>query len=238
MRATINRQIFTTTVFDSGSLVMLTSLVHQFSAPGIYRAEVRRAGQAVAAYAFEASEKTGVPQLDVDLASLHHEAQRRSDCACSEHRQAGMPVVSTAGYVVFFVSHGDGGYSVGVGGEGLPRRPVFDSERLGEGDLFALSLLEPVRYVMANRLGEARGRIDVSFSREIAKALKTLETQYVETWTDRFEPAALRVASTQGIVFRVRDAARIVVEREGRPERERPRPAPRRITRLGPPARG
>ena len=238
MRATVKRQLFTATIFDSGSLVMLTSVVHQFGTPGFYRAEVRWGGQGVASYAFEASEKAGVNQLDVDLASIHHQAQRHSDCACQERPHGGMPVVSTAGYVVFFVSHGDGGYSVVVGGGGIPGRPVFDSVALGEGDLFALSLLEPVHYEMTNRLGKARGRIEVSFSRESARVLKSLETQYVQTWRDRFEPAALAVVSTQGIVFRVREESRIVVEREGRPEREKGRAAVRRINRLRPAARG
>jgi hypothetical protein len=225
--------LLTATVFDSGSLAVLTSLVHQFAEPGSYRAEVLHAGQAVAAYAFEASERAGLPRLEVDLASLHHRTEGRTDCACDEPRRADTPVVSTDGFVVFFVSHGDAGYSVRVGRDGSPGRLAFDSGTLGEGDLFVLSLLEPVRYAMANRLGAARGSIDVSSSREPATALETLEARYLETFADRFEPAALAVASNQGIVFQVREAARIVVQRESRPKRPaapratRPRPLPR-----------
>lgn len=217
---------------------MLTSVIHQFGTPGFYRAEVRLKGQFVASYAFEVSETSGVNQLDVDLASLHHQAQRRSGCACEAQAQEGGPVVSPRGYVVFFVSHGDGGYSVVVGGSGGEGHPAFNSEALAEGDLFALSLLEPVGYQMTNRLGSARGRIEVSFSRESARQVKTLEPIYVGTWRDRFDPATVAAASTQGIVFRIHDAARVVVERDAETMREKRGPGPRRITRMKPAVRG
>jgi hypothetical protein len=121
--------------------------------------------------------------------------------------------------VLFHASSGDG-YSVTVAAES--QKLVFDSTKLGEGDLFATSLLEPGKYVMENRLGTARGAILVTLPPEDAKRIKELETQYVDVAGDSLEPAKLKLVSSQGVVFRVKGQARIVVSREGEREPFRP----------------
>ena len=49
----LNRQLFEATVFDSGALGLTTSVIHQFTEPGIYRASVRRDGRHVGETMFE-----------------------------------------------------------------------------------------------------------------------------------------------------------------------------------------
>jgi len=236
MKVTLNREMFTTSTFDSGSLGVLASVVHQFTAPGRYRAVVQRHAAVVGTTFFEVSETAGL-QLDVDLAAVHRAGPATAaDCGCDPARagSALLPAVSPQGYVLFFASSG-GGYSVAVGPD-TERGPVaFDSQNLGAGDLFALSLLEPTVYTMVNRHGGAPGEIVVVFSAERARGLQNLEPQYVDVSRAGFQPSRLQVSSAQGIVFRVQAAARIVVEKRD-PEKARPEPRrPVRFTRLRPP---
>jgi hypothetical protein len=114
----------------------------------------------------------------------------------------------------------------------------FDSRQLGEGDLFVLTLLEPTRYSMIDRAGGAKGEITVTFARDDAKRLASLETVFVQSRGRTFEPAAIKLVATQGLVFRAWKGSRIVVEKlESAPNP--PDPGPRiRWRKLRPSKRG
>jgi hypothetical protein len=225
MKATLNRHPFTATAFDSGSLGALTSVIHQFSSPGRYVAVVQQAGRGVGSVVFEASEASTNLQLDIDLSSASVAGRTSVDCDCKV-RVADLLVVSTKGYVLFHASKGEG-YSTAVGFDDPKGNPLFDSTKLREGDLYALSLLRPAKYSIVNSAGKAKGTIEVTFSQTDAKRLRALETQYVQAGLDTFTPANLKVTSTQGIVFRVTDAARIVIETDPEEPLHKPRPSVR-----------
>jgi hypothetical protein len=78
-----------------------------------------------------------------------------------------------------------------------------------------MSLLEPAKYSMVNRKGGAKGAIEVAAPKPQKKALGVLEAQQVEVGASGFSPAKVKATSTQGIVFRIGAAARIVVQRQG-----------------------
>lgn len=212
MQATVNRLLFTTTVFDSGSLGMLTSVIHQFSTPGVYQAVIQHSGQSAGVRSFEVVGEGGEMQLNIDLAAGRLAAPHAGDCHCKSPKGS-TPRVSAKGYVLFYVSQGQG-YSVVAGPQGEKSKAEFNSQSLGAGDLFALSLLEPTKYSMVNRKGGAKGEIVVSAPEPQKKALGTLDAQYVEVTESGFNPKKLSVASTQGIVFRIQTGARIVIERQ------------------------
>ncbi|NTV47202.1 MAG: hypothetical protein HGB11_11925, partial [Chlorobiales bacterium] len=156
MNTLINRQLFTQKTFDSGALGPMTSVIHQFARPGRYLASIRKQGSPVGTFSFFVDEKSETMQLDIDLATVtsRKAGAKADDCDC--HSQA-LPVVSPKGYVIFFASGGSG-YSVQAGNE-ESKEAEFDSEKLKEGDLFALTLLEPTRYSMVNQLADAKGEI-------------------------------------------------------------------------------
>ena len=214
MPATVNRLLFTTTKFDSGSLGMLTSVIHCFSKPGTYEAVIHHGGKPAGTRIFEVAEDAAEMQLNIDLAGTRLAAPHKDDCCCKTGKN-GVPRVSPQGFVLFFVSQGQG-YSVVAGPLGQKARAEFNSQNLGAGDLFALSLLEPAKYSMVNRKGGAKGVIEVAAPKARKQALGVLDAQYVEVGSKGFKPARLKTTSTQGIVFRVARAARIVIERQGR----------------------
>jgi hypothetical protein len=234
MTPKLNRHLLTRRVFDSGALSILASVAHRFPRPGRYEAVARRDDLVVGTVAWEVAEGSPSTQLDVDLSALARVDEVGRGCGCGP-KAAQLPTLSPEGYVIFFVGAAIGGYSVVVGAVGEDA-VLFDSTRLERGDLFALSLLEPARYVMVNRLGSAEGSIEVGFSTEQARLLRQTPPSYVEVGRDRFEPGKVALASAQGLVFRVLEPARIVVEREqvtqrpsapdSGPVRIRPRRAP------------
>jgi len=135
---------------------------------------------------------------------------------------AGVPTVSPKGYVQFFVSQGAGGYSASVAKEG-GNKFLFDTTMLGSGDLFAVSLLTPATFSMANKAGSATGTIAVSFSKEVAARLKATAPVYVDVSKGAFATKEVHLSSGQGLVFRIKDAARIVVQQETEPPQPRAR---------------
>lgn len=232
--AQVNLAVFAARSFDSGSLTQMLSVVHQFERPGRYVAVVRRNGVAVGQTEFEVSDQSDELQLDIDLARVRSVTGRSGDCRCEEEPGTiDIPVVSSKGYVLFTVLSGYGGFSVLVGERGAQGKPAFDSESLEKGDLFALTLLEPARYSLANRHGSARGEIEVSFKPEDAKRIRALDVVHVGASKDRFDPAQIAVTSTQGLVFRINDVARIVIERHPAAKTDEPVKARRNVQYRG-----
>jgi hypothetical protein len=235
MQAVLNRQIFTTTTFDSGSLGVLASVIHQFTQPGRYLAVVRRNGVEVSSFVFEVSDGSPNMQLDFDLAAVGRPASNEPcDCdgvvpGASRRDPADVPVVSSKGYVLFYASRNDGGFSIVAGLDGAPEAS-FDSTCLGKGDLFAVTLLAPARYEMRNDAGKARGRIAVKLDTKAARHLANLGPVDVGVTRSAFSPAEVQTVSGQAIVFRIADAARIVIEQTGEPPDGKPSSRRRRFT--------
>jgi hypothetical protein len=221
MKAKVNLELLKTTSFDSGSLGMLAMVLHQFSSAGRYHVAIMERGRAVTDVHFEVNEESEVMQLDIDLAQAVRNARARpEDCGCKSKKQA-TPVVSPKGYVLFHASSGNG-YSVTVAGRG--DEVVFDSTKLTDGDLFAVSLLEPTSYSMTNTLGSAAGEIVVSLTPEMAKQINALETRYIDVSEQTFDPERIELTSSQGLVFRIKGTARILIQKKDPSPTERVKP--------------
>jgi hypothetical protein len=221
MRATLNRFLFTIRVFDSGALGALTSVIHQCTQAGLHTAMVRRNGRNIGSVSWEVSDGAPNMQLTIDLSRVQESPRQPEKCDCASEGNSPL-TLHTRGYVLFHTSTGVGGYSVLAALTESPDR-AFDSERLSEGDLFALSLLEPAAYSMENVIGTARGSLVVAFSAEHAPSIAAQPAQYIEVWGDRFEPNEVSLTSGQGLVFRAHDDARIVIRHERSHHDEEPR---------------
>ncbi|MEZ5646921.1 MAG: hypothetical protein R3E99_17490 [Burkholderiaceae bacterium] len=214
-----------TSTFDSGALGPLAMVVHNFAETGRYSAIIQRNGRPVGETAFTVDKASDAMQLDIDLSafgSAHSARPDGKDCACHGQGDAeATPRVSPQGHVLFHAGQGSGYAVTVVNSHG---KAVFDSTRLEDGDLFALSLLEPTAYRLENTVSGAKGQIQVAFDESTARNIRSLPTQYVEAQGKSFSSSQIALASTQGLVFRIKDPARIVIAREGgeRPVRGQP----------------
>jgi hypothetical protein len=259
----VNRHVFTTREFDSGALTVLASVIHQFPEIGKYIVSIRRGDTVLGSTRFEVV-ADGPMQLNIDLAAggipgkanpfdrsarVAKASAATKDCGCgggSAHAAsaqavpAGAPppkIVAPQGYVQFHVSHGEGKLSAQVRKEQTDK-VLFDSTLLGTGDIFAVSLLAPAKFTLANTAGTATGTVTVTFSKEVARKIKQTTPVFCDVSKSAFTPKDLQVSSGQGLVFRVQDAARVVVTQQTDPAsqtRDTGRPATRRIYRVPPP---
>jgi len=220
-----NSRLLTTSTFDSGALGLLVHVIHRFPQAGTYQGVVFRDGQRVGTTCVRVTDGAGT-QLNVDLASVALPAGA-SQCACREHPESA-PAVSPEGYVLFHAPRGVGGYAVVVGEAREGGQAVFDSRTLTDGDLFALALIDPATYAVASPGGPGKGEIRVA-PIPPGTDLRTVAPVYVDATAQGFQPAQVSVHAGQGIVFRARGAARIVITK-------RAAQAPRRAA--APAARG
>ena len=214
----LNRRLLTTSTFDSGALGVLAHVIHRFPAAGAYQAVVLRDGQRVGTACFRVTDGTAGTQLNVDLATVA--APGGAPCACREHPESA-PAVSPEGYVLFHAPGGAGGYAVVVGEAKEGGRAVFDSRALVNGDLFALALIEPTTYAVTSPGGSGRAEIQVAPIPQ-GTNLRTVAPVYVDATRTAFKPAQIAVHAGQGLVFRMKGAPRVVVEKQV------PQAAPRR----------
>ena len=195
-KARFNHRILTTSTFDSGALGLLAYVIHQFQ-EGRYTAVVNRDQKNVGSINFLVESTSDNIQLMIDLATVSTVAE--------------VPKVSPKGYVMFYVSGGEGSYSV-VASEESGASLVFDSTKLSDNVLFAVSILEPATYSMVNQAGSATGEIQVTPAGNTDP--HTLPTQYVDVSTASFDPTKINLQSSQGLVFRIKGPARIVITKQ------------------------
>ena len=191
---------------------MLAMVLHQFSSPGRYRASISSRGKGHRYVTFDVDAKSEVMQLDIDLAGAITSKEKKSLSEASRGKrdeQAG--ILSPKGYVLFHASSGSG-HSVIVS-DSLGR-VVFNSTKLGNGDLFAVSLLEPGSYSMKNSIDSSGGEITVSLPEKMFGRLAELETKYVDVSEKKLDPQHIDLISSQGLVFRIKSPARVVITKE------------------------
>ena len=80
---------------------------------------------------------------------------------------------------------------------------------------------------MANTLGHGEGEIVVSLTPKMAKEIRNLETSYVNVSKKGFDPNCIELTSSQGLVFRINDSARILIEKKGGTPQKRTKPVTR-----------
>jgi hypothetical protein len=205
MRPALNRAIFAQRVWDSGALTVLATLVHVFDDAGDYEIFVRR-GEAIVHRATLAVGRDGAPrQLDLDLATLEGDDTR---CGCEGGDGY---AISEPGLVSFHVSRGTGAYSVRVQRRTERHKEwVLDSaETIPEGDLFAVVLVRPGAYTVADKVSGAEARISVELPR--GERYRMDKPAMIELQKG-FEPSELHVLAGRAVVFRCHNRARIGIE--------------------------
>jgi hypothetical protein len=222
MNLTFDQNLFTQVGLDSGSLTMLGSIVHSFQESGEYRGSVHKADGEQAVFYITADKNSPAAHVNIDLASLK-EYSGKTEKDCCDDEKANHFTVNSKGYVLFHVSAGSGGFSVHVRrAEEDPQARVFNSQQLGEGDIFSAVILRPGIYSVSNRLADEeeeekekkreRARVVVSYP-EIGKAAyRPPAPVRAQVGPRGIEPARIPLKPAQGLVFDIKTSARIVIE--------------------------
>jgi hypothetical protein len=210
MSLKIDRNMFTQVDRDSGSLTMLSYIVHSFGEPGEYRGTVHGQGRQAVFYV-TVDKESPVAQVDIDLAALMDPA---GDEECGG-RSKNHFTVNPRGYAVFSVSGGPGGYNFRIR-QALDDldTPVFDSQKLGKGDYFAATILRPGRYSVTNVHTKARTELVVPYLVRGEKKYQPPGPLRVRSNGDYFEQKEMRLMPAQGLVFECEGPSRFKIKLE------------------------
>lgn len=216
MKARINRELIEVSTFDSGSLGVASMIVHQFEKPGSYKALIKRNKKLVDEVNFVVDKESQNMQLNLDLSTKKKRGDYKFDCDCQTDKSQVIGL-SPKGFMLFFVSSGSG-YSVSVFDQN--DRPSFDSTKLNKKDVFAITMLEPSKYSMENTLGSAKGEIQVTLKKDNLQKINELDSVNIKVNEKRFNPKSLEVTASQGVVFEIESAARVVIKKGSKRKRD------------------
>ncbi len=222
--------VFTQTSFDSGALSGLGAVVHRLTQPGEHRVTVLQGEKPIQTFpmrvmAMPAQPPTlgphplpaaGPMELHVDLGRALAAPGRAAALQPED-----MAVVEQ-GYAVFHAPPGSSGLAVQLNApQAETGAPSFDSRKLQNGDIFAVTLLRPGRYSLTNSLHSAgaaptsggTGEIRVSYPVIGDKPYSPPDPLQVQVGEGGFQPASIQLQPMQGLIFHIGNtAARIQIE--------------------------
>ena len=226
--------VFTQTSFDSGALSGLGAVVHRLTQAGEHRVTVLQGEKPIQTFPMRVTAKPAQPpalgphplpaaagpvELHVDLgralaAPGQVAALRPEDMAVVEQ-----------GYAVFHAPPGSSGLAVQLNApQAETGAPSFDSRKLQNGDIFAVTLLRPGRYSLTNSLHSAgappapggtgvQGEIRVSYPVIGDKPYSPPDPLQVQVGEGGFQPSSIQLQPMQGLIFHIGNtAARIQIE--------------------------
>jgi hypothetical protein len=240
MKASINRQLFSQINIDSGSLTMLTTVVHRFSEPGEYEGVVigglngadGRGGIITRRFTIvviKDSPDVGTPatsQTSSDTvratASPMSQTGMQPSSSITQPGQVMIDltgiaydrfVLNSGGYAVFYVSGRRGGYTVQVSniGKGKNQTKVFDSRELKEDDVLSVIVIRPGTYSVMNPVNDTKAELVVNYP-ELGKMQKNPQPITIECTSNQIVPDRIRIDPSQGLVFNFKTPSRIKIE--------------------------
>jgi len=225
MKARLNRNLLEQTRFDSGMPGGLGMIVHRFETPGEYEIALVRDERVVERVtlivAQERSEEEAgrkmppsareaeLPsQVNIELGQARRAVLMQSPSELEEHY-----AVRAGGYTSFTATRREDASAVVVrrrGEEG--EEELFDSRRLEEGDIFALTMVRPGAYALNNAETGATGEIRVAYPTVGKEPYRPPDPISVECTDQGFSPADIDLMPAQGIIFHVRTPTRIQID--------------------------
>jgi hypothetical protein len=212
MSARFNSLFLSQTTFDSASPLGSAVVVHRFDDEGEYDVELGREDEMTDRVALTVAPRAK-KEANKDMAS--QPSSVRIDIAgAAPGKVAGQRHnrLDAGGYASFTSAHARSSGSVIVARKRGAKDVEFDSRRLGERDVFALTLVRPGLYAVRNTLGKAEGRIVVTYPVVGERPYRPAEPVDVLCTKKGFDPDRLEIGPAQGIIFRFESAAHLVVE--------------------------
>lgn len=233
MNIGINRNLFSQINSDSGSLSILSNIVHKFVKKGDYEVIVMK-GSVI-------SRKFTISVVESDHPVKDQHERMTTSFSISPPKQDTVIVkqinidlkdtiseqffLEVGGYVLFYVSSGSGGYDIEIYGyEKGTQMKVFDSKELKDDDLFSLTVIRPGTYSITNLINNAKAELVVNYP-ELGKMQKNPLPVRIECNTqNQISPNKIQIDPGQGLVFTFKTPSRIKIELtkpEDRPSRIR-----------------
>jgi hypothetical protein len=225
MNSIADLPVFSQTSFDSGALSGLGAVVHRLTQSGEHRVTVLQGEKPIQTFPLRVLAQPVQPPPGVAPHALpaagpvevHVDLGRA--LAAPGRAAALLPedlAVVEQGYAVFHAPPGSSGLAVQLNApQAGGGAPGFDSRKLQNGDIFAVTLLRPGRYSLTNALssGGAQGEIRVAYPVIGDQPYRPPEPLQVQVGAGGFQPSSIQLQPVQGLIFHIGDvAARIQIE--------------------------
>jgi len=224
MKPILDKSMFRDATTDSGSLSVMSSIVHRITEPGEYYGIIYRETEKAGSFQLrvcggseppEGGEK-GPVQANIDLVSL------TPPCGST----GGYPtlfLLQTGGFLIFSVPTGSGEFAVELFCTGKKKKPemVFDSRRLSSGDIFLTHVLRPGTYSVRDSLGHGQADLTVSYP-EPGKTVCRVQPVLVECKEGSINPGKIQILPAQALMFSCFRECRITIELKKADDRPRP----------------
>lgn len=208
MKGFVNLHAFTEKSLDSGSLGMLGMVIHSFNEAGDYRLDVYQGEKLNRTIRLKVNKEFKTVQLNIDLAASQKVMEK--NCQCSPQDSMDLEM-APQGHVVFYVSHGTGGYWISATKAAEKPVNVFDSRQLGDSDLFVANLIRPGTYSVTNILSKAKSKIVVSYP-QIGKVRYTPPEALSIECGHAFRQDVINLKPAQGQIYRIKEKSRVKIE--------------------------
>lgn len=210
MKAILNT-LLESTAFDSAAPSGTATLVHTFEHPGTYSMVVLREDGVVARFGLtvgaEAPDRKSIPEhVIVDVHAIQHQ---RSIGSTPDRDPL---LVRPGGSVAFRNSGHSEPYAVVAQPVGDAKVQAYDTRRLEQGDIFAVTLIRPGEYAISNQDTKSEGRVVVSYPVIGAQPYRPPSPVFVDCGEKGFDPQRIELKPAQGIVFRVLVPSRIKIK--------------------------
>jgi hypothetical protein len=210
MSARFNSLFLNQTTFDSASPLGSVVLVHRFDDEGEYDVELGREGEVPDRVALSVAPQVKEAR-EVQASSVTIDSAGAAPGTIAAQRRSKL---HAGGYAAFTSMHARSSGSVIVARKRGEKDAEFDSRRLGEHDLFAVTLVRPGLYAVRNTLAKAKaeGRIVVTYPVVGERPYRPADPVDVVCTKKGFDPERLEIGPAQGIIFRFQTAAHLLVE--------------------------
>lgn len=211
MRAMINPGLLQTNS-DSGSLNLLGRIAHPVGKPGVYLGTLFQGDSLVTHFHVVADASNVLPQTNIDLASLVPGAP--GGCPnCPPGSTQAQFSVNPKGYLIFYVSHGTGGFAVTLTDTANPANPVFDSRNLQAGDYYVVNVVGAGQYKVTNSVTQQAHDLEVKAPVSIPGVqFKPLAPLRIQVNAQGFDQAKVQVMALQPKVYLIQSPTRIKID--------------------------
>jgi hypothetical protein len=204
----LNRAMFEVTSFDSAAPAGAAAVVHRFAEQGQFVVSMHGPDRVLDTRVLNVAAEHTAGGVTVDVGDSRPRPGRPAP-PCQPSRLT----LAEGGYACFTAAPGRGNRAmVRRAGGGPDGEVMFDTQRLGADDVFAVTLVRPGTYAIRDTVQGTEGRVVVTYPVIGDKPYRPADPVEVHARGGGLDPASVTIGPGQGLLVRVADASRITVD--------------------------
>lgn len=212
MKSIINQNLFKHKNSASNSINNLCTVIHKLDEEGVYVGEVFQEKNYLGNFRIAYKKEFENPQVTIDASMfdpVYYKMLQKANIPKQKELQVGME-----GYVVFYVSgHHDGVYFTLKMIDEKKEKEIFDSRRVGKGDMVVFRLLYPGDYLILDEIKKTSTELTVKKVEDDKYPHPSkIKPKSIEVTAKGFKLNRIEVLPLQAIIFSPESECSLKVE--------------------------